>query len=205
MKLLGLVGVMLTACVGGGGGHLKVDPLPPNPTPEERVALWERYRPHGNVDEVVRICSRGGCDRTEYRVIAFGDGRIVRDPDDLAPLVAPESETVAHTRRAERFASRANWWFAATAVAVVSGFVLSVAGNSNHNGTELDTGVGLLLGGTLIGGAMVRAEARNARNAASEAFGAYPTDLAARLHVCSSGLAVVPCEAPPPPAAPAPP
>lgn len=201
MKLqLGLVAVGVTACA--SGGHLKVDPLPPNPTPQERVALWERYRPHGNTDEVVTICQRGGgCDRTEYRVIVFGDGRIAREPEDVAPLVAPDSETVAHTRRAEHFASRANWWSAASAITVVSGIILGFAGNSANNGSELDAGLGLILVGTLVGGTMIRAEARNARNATSEAFGSYPTDLANRLHVCSSGLAVVPCESsgPPPP------
>ena len=193
MRAVGVSILALTACV--GGGRVNIAPLPPEPTPEQRVALWEMYRPHGNVDEIVTVCSnQGGCDRSEQRVIIFGDHRIVRESEDLAPLVAPDSETMMHSRRAQRFASHANMWSVAGLVAGATGLVMLLGGNDN---VRL-YGIGILLVGGGIAGYESRADARDARNATSESFAAYPNDLAARLRVCSNGLAVVPCEAPPP-------
>src|SRR3569623_3310501 len=105
MMLLGLAG-------GAGGGapageHVQLAPLPPSPTPDQRGWSGNAVRPRGELTESTTTCDRhGGCFTTTNGAIELPDGRTVRDPEDLAPLVAPESVTLAHARKANRAAGR---------------------------------------------------------------------------------------------------
>src|SRR3569623_661180 len=105
MKLLGLV--VVAGCGAPSVEHVQLAPLPPSPTPDQRVWIFNAVRPRGELTESTTTCDRhGGCFTTTNGAIELPAGRTVRDPEDLAPLVAPESVTLAHARKAHRAAGR---------------------------------------------------------------------------------------------------
>src|SRR3569623_2950319 len=128
MKLLGVV------VVAGGGApaveHVQLAPLPPSPTPDQRVWSFNAVRPRGELTESTTTCDRhGGCFTTTNGAIELPDGRTVRAPEDLAPLVAPERVPHAHARKASRAAGRLAWWGAGALAALVGGFLVSMNGH----------------------------------------------------------------------------
>jgi hypothetical protein len=192
MKLMGLVVVGVTACA--GVQHVDVAPLPPNPTPDQRMWAWETYRPRGDLVEVITRCGRGGCSTTSNKVVAFADGRLVRDPEDLTPLVAQDSRTAVEAHRATHQLHRGQTWALVGAGMLVGGFVVAMKGNQNDDSTEQDIGIGVMVGGLIAacaGSWIIRTDVREARDTA---LTWYPHDLADQLRVCFNGTAVVPCE-----------
>jgi hypothetical protein len=208
MKYLGLVVVTVAACA--PVEHVAVTPVPPNPTPQQRMWFWDTFRPEGNVEEVITVCrSTGGCTTTRNTVIRFTDRRVVRDPIDLAPLVDPASRTRLDAESAIQSRHHARLWAVATVAGVIAGLALGVDGHNSDNTTELGIGIGIGAGSLLAGAIGSNIAAHNAREASASAFAWYPHDLAEHLHVCFNGVTVMPCEAntpgtPPPPPAPDP-
>lgn len=207
MKLgLGLV-VALTSCGAPSVEHVALAPLPPNATPEQRVWIYNALSPRADLTERTTSCDRhGACFTTDKAALELSDGRVVRDPEDLAPLVAPESSTLAHAHKASHAASRLTWWGGAAITALVGGFLLSMHGHDDGNDTELEIGLGVALGGLVMGAAAGVIERDNINDERRAAFATYPHDLAARLALCVNGQIVMPCEqnapayvAPPPP------
>jgi hypothetical protein len=202
MKYLGLVVVVVAAC-GASVDHIAVTPLPPNPTPDQRMWFWEAYRPRGDVIEYVTRCYHG-CSTTKNKVIQLADGRVVHDPEDLAPLVAPDSRTLREAHRANSTAQSGRWWTLGGLAMIAGGLVLGADGNQSDDTTERNVGIGVMVVGlatAVIAGSITRSTVYDARSAA---FAWYPHDLADNLHVCFNGTTVTPCElntpgAPPPP------
>jgi len=193
MKLLGLV--VVAGCGAPSVEHVQLAPLPPSPTPDQRVWIFNAVRPRGELTESTTTCDRhGGCFTTTNGAIELPDGRTVRDPEDLAPLVAPESVTLAHARKANRAAGRLAWWGAGAITALAGGFLVSMNGHDNGNDTELEIGLGVAVGGLMLGAMAGYIERDTINDERRAAFASYPKDLAARLSLCPSGQLVMPCE-----------
>ena len=202
MKYLGLVVVAVTACA--SVEHTAVTSLPPNPAPNQRMWFWGAYRPRGDVTEMITTCSRDGCFTSKNKVVQFADQRVVRDPEDLAPLVAPDSRTMREAHRATRAATTGHHWWLGGVALIVGGVVVGAHGNQAADDTERNIGIGVMVVGAataIIASAVTRHTVRDARETA---FAWYPHDLAEKLQLCLNGVTVMPCEAivpgaPPPP------
>jgi hypothetical protein len=203
MKYLGLVAVAVIGC---GPPHVTVHPLPPNATPQQRMAMWQQYRPTGELTETFRSCGgRGvhyGCSSSSNKGLIFADGEVVRDLTDLEQLVSPTSETAQHVHRAQSYRHRAILFELAAAAAVVGGFY--VASHADQGSSDVKTGIGIMIGGLLVGGIGAAIEIHGQHAERDAAFGWYPHDLADQLHLCFNGLAVTPCESVTPSSAPPP-
>lgn len=196
MKWLGLgLGLVVAACGAPSVEHVELAPLPPSPTPDQRVWIFNAVRPRGELTESTTTCDRhGGCFTTTNGAIVLPDGRTVRDPEDLAPLVAPQSGTLVHAHKASRAAGRLAWWGAGAITALVGGFLVSMNGHDNGNDTELEIGLGVAVGGLMLGAMAGYIERDTINDERRAAFASYPNDLAARLSLCPSGQLVMPCE-----------
>jgi hypothetical protein len=199
MKYLGLVAVAVIGC---GPPHVTVHPLPPNATPQQRMAMWQQYRPTGELTEMIRSCNGHGCATSSNKGLVFADGQLVRDPTDLEQLVSPTSQTTQHVEHARSYGHRALLVELATAVVVGSGFW--VASHAEEGSSDVKTGIGIMVGGLLLGGIGIAVEMHSAHAERDAAFHWYPHDLADQLHLCFNGLAVVPCETVTPGTTPAP-
>lgn len=198
--LLGLVGAAASACA--SVEHVSITPLPPDPTPQQRMWFYETYHPTAKGEEIITVCNGNACNSTRHPLVRLGDGRVVRDPDDLAPLVAPDSHMLAESRRAHRADLHAHLWALGTVVAVVAGLAIGVDGHNNNDSGELGLGVGIGAGGLLVGAIGAYIVREHAHDARVSAFSWYPHDLAEKLHVCWTGAQTVPCETITPGAAP---
>src|SRR3954469_3103088 len=127
--LLGLVGVAAIGCA--SVEHVSVAPLPPDPTPQQRTWAYETYYPAAKGEEIIRYCRGIQCNTTRNPVVRFADGRLVRDPDDLAPLVAPDSHTMIEAHRASRAHANAQWWGLGMVAGILGGLIVSAHGNDS--------------------------------------------------------------------------
>ena len=131
----------------------------------------------------------------ENKVIQFADQRVVRDPEDLAPLVAPGSRTMREAHRATRAARTGHYWWLGGAVMIGGGVVVGAHRNQTEDDTERNIGIGVMVVGVataIIASAVTRHTVRDARETA---LAWYPHDLAENLHLCVNGVTVMPCEA----------
>src|SRR4051794_20260494 len=108
----------LVACVvvsvGCGHEHVSFPPPPPNLTPEQRVNAYKQL-----VGEQEHIVTTNQGEGTHSIIMA--DGREVYYPDDLVPLVQPDSATARHARKAENARESAGLW-------KMGGFVVLLVG-----------------------------------------------------------------------------
>lgn len=204
MKYLGLVAVAGTAC-GPSIDHTAVTIPPQNPTPQQRMWFWDNYKPVAKGEETISYCRGVSCDTTHYPLVRIADGRVIRDPDDVAALVAPDSQTMREAHHADRIHARLKWWGLGTVAGVVGGFYLAMHGNETDDTTMRNVGLGIAVGSILVGVIGGYIEKDNVRAARARAWRWYAHDLAEQMHVCANGITVVPCEtitpgAPPPPA-----
>lgn len=140
--------------------------------------------------------------RIDNESIVLGDGRQVREADDLLPVVGPESNTALHARAAAD-AEHRQLIGALVGIGIAAlggGIWYSSRSDDVQNIPGSDTGkvagIGLVTFGTVITlftAAWFHSEARDEERAA---FASYGDDLAARLQVCVDGLAVKPCGEP---------
>jgi hypothetical protein len=168
--------------------------------------FWESYKPVAKGEETISHCRGISCNTTHYPLVRIADGRRIRDPDDVAGLVAPDSRTLREAQRADRAAGRIKWWGLGLVAGLAGGFILSAHGNDVNDTTMIEVGLGIALGSIIIGSAGAYIEKTNVEEARATAWGWYAHDLADELHLCFNGVNVVPCEAnASAPGAPAPP
>lgn len=185
--------------------HVRLDPPRPGITPQERVELFWKRRPTAQW----QATSEG---TLVNQTLVLGDKQPgveeveVVSPEDLEPLVGPDSETMQHARRSIVERGKARRWYYVAGAALVGGFVLAVALSDDEptfGPSKSWIGVGVALGGLLIGYPISRHHTRQELIWRKRAFGTYTRDLGTRLNVCAQGTRVVPCEGPTP-TAPAP-
>lgn len=176
--------------------HVRLEPPRPGITPQERVELFWRRRPtaHGFATSEGELLNQ---------TMFLGDQQLgieqieVVSPEDLEPLVGPDSETMQHARRSIVARDKAELWSRASMVALLAGFVGGIALSAT------DSGLGWysFAGGAVTSGILYTFQRRAAREELTwrkRAFSTYTRDLGTLLDVCAQGTKVVPCEAPVP-------
>jgi len=134
----------------------------------------------------------------------LGDGTKVELPEDLLPVVAPDSDTARAARASADAGHRANTWvyigLGAVAAGVTAILVQDFGGtNLGISDDVLWTGTGLA---TVIPFLVAKHERSEEMGLRMQAFTTYTRDLGTRLDVCAHGLEVVACDAPLPPPGP---
>lgn len=189
MRWVGLVSLALVAC------HADLR-LPPQPwRPDQRVAAYNQL---AATHERVYTSGNGASSRT----LIIGDGREIRYPEDLRPVVPPDSPTGRMARRAAEVGPKSRWLLVGGAASAFAGFVFTAHAEFADGDTGI-VGPVLLAGGLVALGVGLYYHVVYS-HATNNAYETYDDDLAAALHVCASGLAVVPCEDAQQPASPQP-
>ena len=172
---MGLVWVVLVAC------HVDLR-LPPQPaSPEQRVAAFNQL---AATHMRITYNNKGGASRT----LVLGDGREVRYPADLIPVVAPDSKTARRARTATSAASKSRWYaLGGMAVALVG---VALTADPDINGA---VGPAVIVTG-LVGLGFGLYYRFVYWHAEEDAYETYDDDLAATLNVCVNELTVTPCE-----------
>ena len=191
--MVALAVVVLASC---GHGHVSFPTPPPTLTPEQRVGAYNQLV--GTEEHTV--VSRNYSSHS----IILANNLEVYYPEDLEPLVRPDSETMRHVNASLRARhSRSMWRLAGYPLAIVGGLSwLATAGSDTAGTATKAVGPVLLLSGLAALGVSIYYDFVN-RSETTDAYHSFNDDLATRLAVCVNGLAVVPCEmmqqAPPPP------
>lgn len=190
--------------------HVVLPTPRPDLRPDERVAMFAAHAPVR--DNHLVVCNRNGCSHDES--ITLANNVEVVFPEDLTPLVGPTSETAAHAARWTEARERGGWLglvglLGMVGAGVYVGAAMHAHASSDAGGPVLTTTDGVVVGTLAIAGlaatfaAVIEHGIANRERGA--AFASYRRDLAARLAVCTSGYAVVPCEGAPVPQGPPPP
>jgi hypothetical protein len=185
---------LLLAC---GPYRVRLDPPRPDITPEERVKLFLAMRPTatGTFSQDGTVVSN---------TIFLGDEKNIDDrieveaPEDLEPLVGPDSETMQHARASVRARHKASLGEKVTLALLAAGLVTSggIIGSPPWGIPTKWIGLSMVIGGLAVGWPLTRHWARQELRLRREAFSTYTRDLGARLNVCAHGTQVIPCEAP---------
>ena len=188
--------VVVVACT---KPHRTFPEPPPNLTPDERVAAFNRYV----ANKEHWITNNGNV--VQHSVI-MQDGTEVYYPEDLIPLVGEDSATARHTHEAIRLFSKSlPWQIAGTVVMLIGGGIAMSDVSADGFSRSEKLGIAVVLGGLALYG-VGQYFAIHGNDETHAAYTTFDSDLAARLSVCAVGLSVLPCEelrpattAPPPP------
>jgi hypothetical protein len=186
-------------------GHVDLRPLPPNPTPQERVALFNAYKPTGLAVDLGVHCAVAGtylqeCTPTVDNTSLMLGSVEVRRPEDLLPVVAESSESAKQARAAQTASDDAE-------LVGIGGLGLAVIGalvwvesrsddSQNIQGSPTAQAVGLTRAATGVAIAALGSWLFHARAEAHmrAAFATYRAGLAERLQICFTGFTAYPCE-----------
>jgi hypothetical protein len=192
--------VLLLSLVACAPSHVNFPPPATDLTPEQRVDEYNHL-----VGTKEHWISQNG-NMVQHSII-LQDGREVYYPEDLIPLVAPDSATATHARKAASARTSASRWSLVGSLAFLTGLIVTFKSfDSSPTGTRI--GLGIALGGLIAWGGVGTYYKFKTTSQTHAAYEAFDDDLAARLNVCVAALQIVPCEVVPPPwkapAAPAP-
>lgn len=192
--------VLLVACQ---PPHVQLAPLPPTATPGQRVQAYGQLHAVSEKTTWSTSCSgRGGCSTSVQKTLLLADGTHVHYPEDLLPVVAPDSgaaRAVHASLRAKR--KSRNYGLLALASVAALGFVAIRSFPPPDDGFSTASKVGLALTG---GATLVTAFASwhyyyEAAALFGDANELYNDGLAQQLDVCADGFRIVPCETMPAP------
>lgn len=188
--------------------HVTLPTIPPDLTVEQRVQVFNDLHATGEKTVTTTNCNgMGGCSTNVDKTLYLANGTHVYHPEDLLPVVGPESATALAVRdvhEARRKARVYSWVSIASAVGFIGLVVFSFRGDSPGFSTPTKLGLLATGGGVLVGGFGAWWQTRQAVEHWGEANERYNEGLAQRLNVCTNGLAVVPCESGVPPPQPQP-
>ena len=192
--------VVVIALAGCGETHVALHEPAPNITPADRVAMFKALE--GTSEETLEVSRNHGPWQLEGARMKLANGTRIELPEDLLPVVAPQSDTARTARASLDAGRRANTWLyisfgvlaasIATVASVESGSV-----NVNVSDEVLFAGAALATAIPFLVTRHLRAEELDLR---LQTFSTYTRDLGLRLDVCAHGLEVVACEAPVAPA-----
>ena len=177
--------------------HVRLDPPRPGITPDERVRLFWQRRP--TAQGIVTTN-----EEWSNQTLLLGDKQVgveqieVVSPEDLEPLVGPESETMQHARRSIVARDRARLWGTSTVAVILGGFVAAVALETSSSDYDQPWGritMGAAAVAALVTYSFSRRATREELTWRKRAFSTYTRDLGLRLDVCARGTQVIPCEA----------
>jgi hypothetical protein len=174
----------------------------PNITPAERVAMFKALEPTKR--ETLTISQNNGPKELAGAGVILANGSEIQLPEDLLPVVAPDSDTARAARASAAAGHRANtWMYVAYTVAVTS-----IVGLVTYETRDTDRAFSddYLWGAALLATGIPFYIAHHDRHEElqlrMQAFSTYTRDLGTRLDVCAHGLEVIACETPVAPNAP---
>lgn len=187
---------LLLALAACGETHVTLHEPAPNITAADRVAMFKALE--GTSAETLEVSRNHGPWQLEGARMKLANGTKIELPEDLLPVVAPDSDTARAARASEDTGHRANTWLyisfgvlaasIATVASIESGSV-----NANISDEYLFAGAALATAIPFLVTRHLRSEELDLR---MQAFSTYTRDLGLRLDVCAHGLEVVACEAP---------
>lgn len=180
------VSFFLSSLLASCASHVCLCPPPPSASLEERQQAYERLKPVFYTETAASVFTSGDQRSIHLYIptIWLGDGTVVRYPEDLLPVVRPDSAT-ANAALKNRFLRRTT--IAAEAVALTA-MVVGWGLAYRHSGflalDQMDTsttagkaGLGLFLGGIvwgLVSGIVLSSPSSDSQ---TEAFRTYGKDL----------------------------
>lgn len=175
--------------------HVRLDPPAPQLSPDQRVALFSQRKAvlAGTLEESIN----GGPWELVGASIQLADTTEVVSPEDLAPLVDPDSETMRKAHASVR--ARRHKTISMVTMMVMAGAGLALAFTDVPIPYAPYIGWPLFLSAAIIGMPVTRYLTRTELRLRREAFASYTGDLAGRLNVCARGFTVYPCDFPPAP------
>ena len=178
--------------------------VPPNMTPEQRVQMFNELHATGEDTTTTSFCgARGGCSTTTEKTLHLANGTQVYHPEDLLPIVGPDSITARAVSDVYKHKRRARVYTGIGFASVVGLIAVGRIAVENHEtsfSTPEKLGLVAIVAGLLVGGFGTWYHDHQATESWGEANENYNAGLAQRLDVCTSGFAVVACESAPPPA-----
>ena len=166
--------------------------LPVQMTPAQRVTIFQQW--HGTIE------TDAVSGQQETVSITFANGNSTSDPEDLLPVLPPDSEAVRHIRASSGLRKRSVAWWAGGVVGFAVGLIVgfNLVGRDRQGDQDWSTAKYPIiagLGALIVGSAVFYFYRQRAFDEASRAYNTYNADLATRLQVCVDGLAVRACDA----------
>jgi hypothetical protein len=191
--------VCLAACA---EPHVTLKAPAPTIGPDERVAMFKALERAD--EETLRVSRNHGPWELEGARLVLADGTKVELPEDLLPVVAPESDTARAARASAATGHRANTWMYIGFGALAAS--LATIGAVELGGADIGVSDDWLFVGAAVATGIPFFAARHERHEEMQlrvqAFSTYTRDLGLRLDVCAHGLEVIACETPVTPNAP---
>jgi hypothetical protein len=181
---------LLLALAACGGAHVQLPAPSPNITPADRVAMFKSLE---RANQEVRIVSvNKGPWQLSSSTIILANGTRVELPEDLLPLVPPDSDT-ARAARASETARRRSIALKGVAygVAVVGMALLFANINDDGNAAEHDHTDDYIFAGTAVAAVIPYLIGMHEHHEEvalrMQAFSTYTRDLGLQLDVCAHG------------------
>jgi hypothetical protein len=186
-------------------GHTTLPVPPPTLTAEQRV-LWFNSLAGRTEQTTWTFQTRTGFVSDIQKTMTLANGTEIEAPEDVLPVVAPDSATARHARAALEEREHGDRWREVAVGVLVGALVISTARNtSNPFEDRWDAAIwGSAAAFGLFSSIASGDSYRHAARQAGFAFESYTKDLADRLQICVLNMQLVPCEyRAPAPAAPA--
>lgn len=185
--------------------HVVLPAVTPNMTPEQRVQMFNELHSTGEDTTTTSFCMPRSCSTKTEKTLHLVNGTQVYHPEDLLPLVGPDSITARAVSNVRTHRRRA-LVYTGISLASVVGFIpigrIAIENRETSFSTPEKLGLVAVGVGLLVGGFGTWYHDHQATEYWGEANENFNVGLAQRLGVCTSGFAVVPCESAPPPATP---
>jgi hypothetical protein len=179
-----------------GGLHKTLPAPPPTLTPEQRIKWFDALAGASELTTWTTTCQGASCSTSTAKKMTLGNGTVIDEPDDLSPLVAPESPTAQHIRASDLARHHGNQWMIAATSVVASALVLALA--TDHTDLFSDRTATVILGPALAFGLFGtyagHDDYETSVRAAGAAYESYTKDLADHLQICVLNMQLVPCE-----------
>lgn len=204
----GITATLIAAlAVQGCAAHVQLPSPPPREAPpSQRLAFYQQHRPVALNTMTSVFVNRYGYAgaTTSVHGVLLADGTTVQMPEDLHPLVDPDSVTAQSAERSQRArgvtAGVLAGGIAATGLGIAllipaftSGSDRSSSGSSGVDSGLLWTSVGLSLAGAVLALIAGYGPGATAAQERVNAFAALDASLRRRLDLCENGLGVVDC------------
>jgi hypothetical protein len=191
----------------GCAAHVQLPSPPPREAPPtQRLAFYQQHRPVALNTMTSVFVNRYGYAgaTTSVHGVLLADGTTVQMPEDLHPLVDPDSVTAQSAERSQRARGVTAGVLAGGIAATGLGIALlipaltsrsdrSSSGSSGVDSGLLWTSVGLSLAGAVLALIAGYGPGATAAQERVNAFAALDASLRRRLDLCENGLGVVDC------------
>jgi hypothetical protein len=173
--------------VNGCAGHVQLKAPPANASGQERVAAYDDLRP---IDYKTVTSAKGRY--TDVVSLELNDGTKVRLPEDLLPLVPPDSPAAQSMRDARSYRHKNQLLALGGYGGLIGGLILAAVGGGMGSKPVAYGGLGIAIGGVICL-PFVNGQANKANASTAQAYEQYDDGLRRKLDLCEEGERVVPC------------